>query len=198
MFLDSMDNVLIRTKSILNFGKFCAGTCTVLKNNTPYECKIYELEYDKDKQYFEKLETKKNWKNNSLIDCFDNHFNNNHEKKYFIIEDKTRQCICACILNKPDFDENYRIDYIETMPKYQGSSSGKSMKYIGEAMLAYIAKLAVLNNKNGIKIPAPLKQAQRFYQKCGFNSENWKDITLDKKQCKELIEKHQEHVEIVV
>ena len=75
------------------------------------------------------------------------------------------------IIVETDFDVPERKDvvYLETCPKYNSSNPKRTIKYIGETLLAFVVKIAQKNNKKFISIPIWSKTAENFYKEnCGF------------------------------
>ncbi len=155
--------------SNLKFTKILRAQCAVLKGEKPIKCSIYELEPNKDKDYFVRLQYDKNWDNNKFLDDFDNAINSQQycsEKVYVIEENETQKCLGACSTYLSDRHDSICIDYIESLPKRKELRYG----YIGQSMISFLTKVAKNKNKSSIRIGSAIPAAWKFYyDRCGFN-----------------------------
>ncbi len=153
----------------LNFGKILRANCRVFKSDKPVDCSIYELEKNKDKNYFDSLSKDKNWKNSKFLDKFDEAIKSPEcfDSKVYILENnKTKECLGACSAYPSNHYDAICIDRIESVP------NKKELKYnfIGQSFISFLTKVAKKENKSTIRVGAALPSAWKFYYKiCQFD-----------------------------
>ena len=116
-------------------------------------------------------------------------------EKYFTDDEPT----CAVYVTKNEDDEvigicqtgpaenSEMIEFIET--NHHGV-----YKYIGQGMIASIAKKLLKQNKEEISIYRPVKSAKGFYEKCGFNVNHPEALTAKKEDLQNIVDTYESKV----
>ncbi len=157
----------------VSFAKRIVAKCNVIKNEKfPYPCIIYELNEEKDKDYFTEINNQEDWEHakykNYLIDDL-KHAIKSPNLAVYVMEAQDGKCLGYTELINED-DNTVEILLLETNPK-QVSKRNKNLpifKYIGETLLAFTVKKAKRENKTAIQVQ-PSITAEKFYtDKCFF------------------------------
>lgn len=191
----------------ISFQKTLAARVNVLKNNEPYPCKIYKLDKT-DKDYFEGLLSSQN--NNFpyflyiLNDEFRGFCNDDmlyDATDFFVLEDKKSRCLGFLETSKMENGEK-NIDYLEIAKNCADSNSIRHVKYVGETMVAFLAKLIQnTNSKSPYVVGFTIPSARDFYtDNCGFienNSDNddifIPELILPEEKMNDLIAQNEGH-----
>ncbi|MBQ8475744.1 GNAT family N-acetyltransferase [bacterium] len=194
--------------SDISFQKQLVAKCSVLKNSRPYKCNLYELDSNEDKDYFTDKKRMREWENAHYWYCFirkfssfSSIFGNEDDNKIYALEHGNK---CLGVMEvKEHTNCDLGVIYLETNPKYRGKGK-KSVKYIGETMLSYLAKVAKGNDAE-VFIYNSSESAYDFYiSKCGFQEPKgeFATIDLDKSGIDKLIKQNESHtgrkIELVV
>ncbi len=159
--------------SRINFQKKLIAKAGLLKDNKPMPCRIYLLERGTDKDYFKTQGQV--WKKAKYLEPVENslqsrknNINDVYESSIYAIEDLKGKCLGYCEYDTDDKDKNILIT-LEVHPRYSVKNEKRKIKYIGETLLAFLAKLTAIENKRKLLIFLPVKSAEQFYEeKCGF------------------------------
>ena len=159
-------------QSNINFGKTLIANCMLpRKSAKPLPCKIYEIKTTDDKDYFLKLSKKDMWRDGDYVHEMDDEFNSEVTgQRTFVMENQKDKCL-GYVIVETDFDTPDKSDivYLETCPKYKSSNPKRTIKYIGETLLAFVVKIAQKDNMKSVCIPVWTTTAENFYKEnCGF------------------------------
>ena len=167
----------IQKTNNLSFQKRLAAKSAVLQNGTPKKVYIYELDKPDDSICLYKAYYDKNWQDNNylndIIYDFEDSYVRNINDKYFVMEDEDKKVLCISVLSTSNKRQN-TLDYIETAPRLSCyNEDSRPMKYIGETMVAFLAKLTQQQEKN-LYVCSIRQKAHtiNFYRHCGFKEIN--------------------------
>ncbi len=181
--------------SFVPFEKKLAANCSVMKNEKPLECSIFELEKDERAEYLEKLSKSKNWLTNCFLDLalFRCHFYNKPFNLFVLEDDES----CLGFVEVQDDKNTKSINLLEVSNpnSFSFNKEGRSLKYIGQDLMAFVAAKAKEEKIKKIIIPQPSKYALDFYQKaCAFKKDGSKNaLYLDVADFDKLIELNQKN-----
>ena len=149
----------------LNFQKRLVASATIQRNNKPQEVKIFHLNEPNDNEILERALNTKEWMGTYYLPDLNITFLNDFEQnKYYVMEDKKGKLLCASVVNERGKKKN-KLEYIETAPRLSKYNKGeRSAKFIGETMLAFIAKNGKKDKKE-LVIPnvAQRSETKKFY-----------------------------------
>ncbi len=177
------------------FQKRAVAKANVLNGSKPISCTIYQLEEDKDWRYFNKQGAA--WKDAEYVDLIADYLKMVHCKKDFsysgvyVIENQYGECLGYCEYGE-NKDKN-TLYLLETHPKHQNQNVKRKLKYIGETLLAFLAKMSVAKDGD-FEVYYVAKDARDFYAKCGFlGLTDSKIIVKDKNILQKLINQNTRH-----
>lgn len=178
------------------FGKSLVASCKLpRKSGIPLPCKIYEINTTEDRDYFVKLTQKDIWRGGSYVWEMDDEFNSEvWGQKTYVMENKSGKCL-GYIAVGTDFDDLNKdgIAYLETCPKYKSANSKRTIKYIGETLLAFAVKIAQKNNMETVRIPVWASTAEDFYKEnCGFKEDEY-GLYLNSSEFQTFLSKNEAH-----
>lgn len=178
------------------FKKRLKAKCKVLNNNNEQEqCRIYRLEPGTDDSYFKNLRKKPEWESAAFLDyaIFQLPRKEVFRSDAFVIENEKEECIGFCELSVAD---NGYIEVIETCPKYRNKEENKESryKYIGETMLAFLAKQAKETSIENILLTSK-ESTIDYYKKLGFKKIGTRTMRLYKSNYDSLIENNEKNTE---
>ena len=179
----------------LNFQKQLRAECAVLgADNKSKSCNIYKLEPEKDQRYFSGLSKTSEWKNSRFMDYAIFHLPRKEENisNTYVLENKRGECLGFCEITKAEDDY---VEVIETCPKYrsEGDRNKESeYKYIGETLLAFLAKQAKTDSVKKISLTSA-EESKEFYRKAGFQIKAGQAMRLYDKNFDSLIENNEKH-----
>lgn len=187
----------------ISFKKRLVATCKV-KNESGdnLDCKIYQLDSKKDKNYFKKLEKDSNWDEAKYLDDMDDElrycikmdaFDTN---SFFTLENQNGECLGYSELFHTD--KKFSVDILETNPKYRFGKEKRNLKYVGETLLSFLANIAKKMNINDFSLTATTNACKFYTEKCFFkkdNSAEWgiKFLRLPPKNYDKLIQQNEAH-----
>lgn len=195
--------------SSISFKKKLMANAAILSKNMPEKVSIYELDNreEKDKMYFEKLAESTDWRKGLFR--YSMHRSISHSKRnehFYVMEDKNNNCLGYMkIKDDSELSGSQDVEYIETNPKYVNYHGQSDKKYIGETLLAFLAKFYGQNDSDAIVVKTPTLPAEDFYiDKCCFvrQVDDEPPVTLTKQKFNELLEQNKNHtnteIEMVV
>lgn len=157
----------------ISFGKkIPIASCTIQDRATkkPIDAMIYEYDCKDSSDFFElyRISKEQEW---VFADTICNKADLKHAGKYgderiISLEDKDGRTVGLC---------NFRDVLGKTEVKYIDSKSDKKYKYIGQTMLAFLAKLCFFQGKKELRICNASTHAFKFYKKCCFKYD-WNEI----------------------
>lgn len=184
-------NPLNNTKNNINFQKQLMANCSVLKNNKNYSCKIYQINYTDDKDYFADKKDDPNWENSYYFRIINSFFKSHeNDEFFFVIEDKRKNCIGFLNIGESFlYKDAYELYYIETFTKRKQ----KKFKYIGETLISFAAQFAKSKKIPNILVSSYREEAYGFYKKLGFHTDklNYDGILIDKIDYEDIKRKNQ-------
>ena len=183
----------------INFGKTLVAKCDLPRqNHSKVACNIYQLNLDEDRDYFQKLEKSKSWKDGSYVWEMNDEFNSEVEgERTYVIESKAGRCL-GYIVMQTDYEDQTEdeIVYLETCPKYQTKNSTRSLQYIGETLISFVVGGLDKSKTNAVIIKAYSKTGKPFYiNNCGFKEVEDRNnaLILNKNNFKTLLNKNEQH-----
>lgn len=186
---------ICKTTIPISFEKKLVATCTIQRNNKPASCNIYELDRNEDKDYFSKLEQKKDWEENTYLNEANYSLEEDFPReKIYCLENKRKQCLGFAVVEKRYDEEVYDLDLLETCLPYSFRNKERTTKYVGETILSFIAKLAIKDNISKFCVPISSTFARKFYNNCGFEKGKGLDgLVLYDFYFDKLIEQNENH-----
>lgn len=182
----------------INFQKkLIAKTYPVDKNNKVSQYKFYQLEPDKDTDYFTNVIN--DWQDGILLlDTLSNFHECSKYHKFYVIEDENKKCLGYAQINLPKNSKDIELVNLETKPSLAHRNNKGKSKYIGETMLGFLAKITAENpQRNNFAIPHALLGNEEFYiEKCNFHKyKHGKVLSLHKPQdeFEDLISQNEKH-----
>ena len=184
----------------VNFGKTLkAKACVLNDKGLSVPCHIYELDPKKDCDYFENLSQKESWQKAEYIDFLDEeipYIIDTPEENLYAIETQNGECLgVSTVMYKP---HELILNILETAPAFVNDGRHKSTpyRYVGETLIAFLAKMAASSNKEYIQTE-PADSAKEFYMKhCHFkpdkDSEDY-NVFLRNKSFNRLIKQNEHH-----
>lgn len=181
----------------INFQKQLVAKANIVsKGGKPKEVSIYHLDEKKDIKELEHAYNDASWKGNYYLASVLAYFEDDYNKvKYYTMEDDEQNILCYSILNETNRKRN-RLDCIETIPVQSSYTEGKrDFKYIGETMLAFLAKETRLQGKDfHILSIAKRQKTQNFYfNQCRFQPYGSDDALVDFPDLKAFIVQNERH-----
>ncbi len=177
----------INKLNLIPFEKQLKAACAVLKNGVSKECKIYRISYEEDKDYYKKEETINDWEDCGLWETHRLWFEKNLLKDdTYVLESENKPIGITHVITK---NGKKSINTLAKCPK----SDERGYKYIGETLVAYLARLCKQTGKTTLIVPHWFKSAEKFYvNKCGFkNVDNC--LCLDEEGLDKLISQNESH-----
>ncbi len=160
---------ILPCKKSLIFQKKFVSNNVVLKDEKPCQCSIFELEKDKDFDYFKKLQQETNWQKAQFLKEMDEDLARDLSfEKVYVLEVDDENCLGYICIDDYEDEKTNQIAYIESCPKYAGKNSKKEYKFIGSALLAFAVELTQKANYDKLTVPYVINNAKNFYLKCGF------------------------------
>lgn len=182
----------------LSFQKKLVAKCKIGNAGQNQKVSIYELDKKKDIMELHKAYLSSLWDDNFYLEEYTDEFekpDKNPEDKFYIIKDEAGDVICISLLNKQNPSEN-AIEYIETAPKVSCYNNiDRPIKFIGETMLAFLAKMTRKEGKNlSIKEIADRPLTKNFYFKhCHFTPRGDNDAIMPNDRLKDLENMNKQH-----
>ena len=164
--------------NFISFKKQLVATGAYLSNGESKPCFFYQLKGEEDKLYLEKVLRTDEWQNVELVDSLTDNMVNFSNDEFYSIEDSKGNCLGATEIYDETIEgmDTKSIHIIETCPKFSTKNEQRNVKYIGESILAFIAKLCKNENKEMIYIPNADTSAKPFYKdKCFFEEKTVAD-----------------------
>lgn len=172
----------MQINSPITFGKTLVAQCDLRRqNHRKVPCNIYELNFPEDKDYFVKLENSKPWQDAWYLWDMDEEFNSDATgEKTYVIESEAGKCLgYAVVLSNEESPEEEELVYLETCPKYQTKNIKRTIKYIGETLIAFISGICKNKDTKTIEIKAYSTNGEKFYKKnCNFEQRDDENQTL--------------------
>lgn len=182
--------------SNINFQKKLKANCAVVKEDKPINCKIYQLEKDKDEDYFKDLKNTTSWIPGVFTEVVATFIKNETIPidEVHVIEDKKGKCLGYCQITDDDPYET-TFTFLESIPK---GLFNQDYKYIGETLLTYMAMRAKENSKESVVAEDVAKKAENFYKSHNFylipnDKFGGVDGFLDEENYGELLNKNKTH-----
>lgn len=180
-----------------SFQKKLVAYANVIKNNQPYPCAIYKLEKGIDCDYF--IKQGQVWKKAKYLQPVEAELENNFHNPYigdseiYVIENKKEKCLGYC--HQDTLNKGNEVITLEVHPRYKHENGKRKVKYIGETLLAFLAKLSQRQKKPTLKIDHATKDSRPFYtEKCGFDDEkNDSSPELKQRSFNALIKQNEKH-----
>ncbi len=181
--------------SSFSFGKRLEAKCHILKDNSPYKCGIYSLNPNDDYDYFLDYNRSLQWKNSIYWKNMDEELRDftDHEK-FYVMEDANDDCLGFIKVRSERKKSPKTVIFFETNPHYAGSNENRSIKYIGETLLAFVTKLAKKEKSHMVNISIPTTSSIPFYtDKCGFKIQEGNGVILTSEDYKKFIAQNEAH-----
>ena len=190
----------MRISSLNNiaFQKNLTATCSIGQTGSSKKAFIYELDRPEDRIILYKIFYDKKWQYNNYLNEITEEYekpDKNSQEKYFIIEDKDKNILCISVLNTSNEKENV-LEYIETAPTLSCyNRNSRPIKFIGETMIAFLAKLTKRERKDLFVLEiAPKPLTRNFYFiHCGFNPVPENNAIMPKEKLDTIIKMNERH-----
>ncbi len=183
----------------INFGKKLVAKCDLPRqDHKKVGCNIYQLNLEEDKDYFEKLEKSKPWKDSWYMWDMNQEFNSDVTgERTYVMESKAGRCL-GYIIMLTDYEDQKEeeIVYLETCPKYQTKNSRRSLQYIGETLISFVLGTLDKNKTDAVIIKAYSETGKPFYiNNCGFEevADRNNALMLKKEDFPKLLRRNEEH-----
>ena len=185
----------------ISFGKTLLAKCDLRRgNHKKVECNIFQLNSVDDKDYFERVWKSKPWQDAKYLWDMDAELNADIEgERIYVLESQAGKCLgyiaMSPTLNNPRQEE---LVFLETCPKYQKEKDKRSLKYIGETLLAFVTGQLDTQKTQAIVIKNYSKIGKPFYKEnCGFkeSTDTNRTLFLPRKKFSRLIEKNEIHTD---
>ena len=180
----------------INFQKRLVANATIQRNNKPQEVEIFHLDDPQDNKILDKALDTNEWVGSYYLPDLNIGFLSDFQQnKYYIMTDKKDKLLCMCVVNERGNKKN-KLEYIETAPKLSKYNKGeRKVKFIGETMLAFIAKKGKIDKK-GLVIPnvAQRPETVKFYFnqcKCTPDGKKGAKMPVDSIDC--FVKKNESH-----
>ena len=180
------------------FQKKYVADCVVGDTNSRQKARIFELNSKDDLFALHKMHYKENWQGSyylkEITEEFEEYLDKDTDDKYYSLETPEGDVLCLSVLNKRD-KTNY-LEYIETAPKISCyNRENRAMRFIGETMIAFLAKLTRLEGKNlVIKDIADRKLTQNFYfNHCHFTPVSANNAIMENERLTNLERLNENH-----
>ncbi len=179
------------------FQKRLAARANVLsKDGNAKQVSIYELDEGNDVKYLENALFDEKWKNNYYLEGATVFFDDDYKNvKYYTMEDDANNLLCYSILDEKNRSRN-KLSCIETMPSQSSYREGKrGLKYIGETMLAFLAKETKRQGKDLYisSIAKRPKTVHFYFNQCRFNPCEKRNAKLGLSDLKAFINQNEKH-----
>lgn len=182
-------------KNNLCFQKTLKAKAYVGDEHNRQEVNIYLLDDESDSVEFEKAEKNPIWYGNLYVNpmmCgYEVYYD---DANFYSMEDKDGQAICFC--ETADDKNILSLEHIETAPIFSSQfQTNLRLKYIGETMLAFLAKCAKRANKNiEVRFVRFNENTENFYyNQCHFKNLGKRKAFLNKNKFDNLIEQNKIH-----
>ncbi len=155
----------------LPFQKKLVATAQIRNNEKPQEVKIYQLDKESDVEILERALDTKEWLGSYYLPDLNVAFGDDFSTyNYYAMLDNKGKLLCTSVVNERGNTKN-KLEFIETAPRKSLYNKAKrKTRYIGETMLAFIAKKGKKEKKE-LVVPtvADREKTKNFYfTQCGF------------------------------
>ena len=186
--------------SFISFKKSLVANCSVLHEcQGPLPCSIYRLSEREDSDYFELLPNKKDWENARYLNYLIEDLNALSDFPYFSIytlENKDGECLGYTEIAE-NTNDSYEILLLETAPKFisKNTKNPKFYKYIGETLIAFLAKKSLKEKKSFLDVEPSVTAEQFYTHNCFFKKPHNNDSPyfLKRSKYKKIISQNEEH-----
>jgi len=178
----------------VNFQKRLVATCKIGSADNSCDAKIYLL--DKKDDYYELKEAKnsENWEGNYYLNNIQENFCLDFKKiNHHIMENPNGDIICVTKSAKKG--KKTSLEYIETAPKLSCYNHIRALKYIGETMLAFLAKDAKESRKI-LVVPTVAERPKTlnfYYNQCGFDKNGLTNAIMPREKVDRFLKNNEKH-----
>lgn len=154
------------------FQKKLVAKCAVKKGTQNEQCSIYKLDSIDDIYYFDDIAKTSEWQRpyflTSIMYRLGNDIASNDYINYYAIENSDNKCLGYCRVDD-SIDKFSSLTHLEVMSDASHNNPERKYKYIGETLVAFLAKKAKCLKKESVKVPNMSMSAMKFYlDKCKF------------------------------
>ena len=178
----------------ISFQKKLVAKAMVQKESMPEEVKIYQLDEQKDIMDLKKASEDRNWYGSFYLDeiCEEgSYFIENYD--VFTMETKDKKVICYSVVDNNRKKET-RLNFIETAPKLSCYNKGnRTFKYIGETMMAFIAKQGSKKDFVVGTVADREKTKNFYFRNCKFSPHKTKGAILEQQKLDKFIKANEAH-----
>lgn len=193
----------------ISFQKTLVAEANVLKNNEAYPCLIYKLD-ERDKDYFKNLLANPDCRFPDYLEEIKSDYDYYEIDKnqysegtdFFVMEDENSDCLGILEVFESEESGTKDINYITVAKDCYSANDKRSIKYVGETLLAFVGKQLQRDGYNRrYTVFAPAKSALKFYMdKCGFSQiyegcyrDMSPELFLPRNKIPKLIAQNEEH-----
>lgn len=155
----------------ISFQKKLVASCAVLNGATSEECSIYKLDSFEDRDYFDNLAKLQKWQLSYFLSGMADKIRDDApytKRSIYAIENSKNECLGYCRVDDTYNNISY-LTHLEVVPYASHRNEARKSKYVGETLVAFLAKMAKKNNKKSIYVPNMYMPAMNFYlEKCKF------------------------------
>ena len=184
----------------ISFGKTLVATCQLPTTDKKMcSAKIFELNSNEDKDYFEKLKTTPHWNGSKFLRSMDFLMKRGSIGKTndtFSLENGEGECLgyISVITHEKPYNKKF-IYSLETAPEYSVKNKNRKTKNVGQTLVAFIVNKAQQENRDKVTTLAFDADERKFFKRnCKFKvgEESGYDFVLNKKHYSKFLEKHKE------
>lgn len=186
--------------NFISFKKSLVANCAVVHDNKGVlPCSIYRLSEREDSDYFDKIPNKSDWSNAKYLGYLVDDLKSLSKLPYFSIfalENEEGDCLGYTEITE-NSNDSYEILLLETAPKLVSwnTKNPKTYKYIGETLIAFLAKKCMKEKKFFLYVEPSVPAEQFYTHNCFFKKP--KDINhsyfLKRSKYKKIISKNEGH-----
>lgn len=162
----------------ISFQKHLVAKAGVMQDKKTMPIEIYKLDFPQDKFYVhEKLVDNASWSNSYFARSMDiaiksEEYNlDDTERLNVYSAEKDGECLGLMETYTNDYADYEKLSYIETCPDCSSKNKERNVKYIGQTLISFLAKLIEDNGENKtIYVPYVVGHSRNFYDKCGFQA----------------------------
>lgn len=187
-------------KGFISFKKSLVANCSVLHTSQgSIPCSVYKLSEKEDSDYFELLPNKTDWDDARYLCYLMQDLKVLSDFPYFSIytlENKRGDCLGYTEIAE-NSNDSYEILLLETAPKFisKNTKSTKQYRYIGETLIAFLAKKSMKEKKSFLDVEPSVTAEQFYTHNCFFKKpkDNDNPYFLQRSKYKKIIAQNEKH-----
>lgn len=167
--------------SSVSFQKSLVAKAGIVRAGKSRICNIYRLYKDVDNDYFKQIRNREKWLKSSFMNEVSDNIENLPEMKHiYVLEDKKSNCLGFIEFMNLPAQNKKEILFLETCPNCSNSNIDRSVKYVGETLMAFVTKLAKKDKNDKVSISVYTQNAKPFYvDNCKFSQASETSRTIE-------------------